>query len=267
MPAIEHDDHLIHYQTHGPEDAPPLLLIMGLALSAGAWDRLPARLQDRFRVIVYDNRGIGRSKRSRGWHRMRDFAGDAAAVLRAAGVDDTGAFVFGISMGGMIAQELALQHPKLVRSLILGATHAGWRHSHLPDLQVLLALFGANLLGPRAHSQVAPLLVSREFGLQQRHELQRWLRGAGIGPRLAVLRQMAAILGHSTLSRLDRIRCPTLVITGTHDRLVPAINSRVLRERIPDARLVELPGAGHVFPLEREDETVQLLEQHFLGTR
>ena len=267
MPTIEHDDHLIHYQTHGPEDAPPLLLIMGLALSSGAWDRLPARLQDRFRVIVYDNRGVGVSKRTRGWHRMRDFAGDAAAVMRAAGVDETGAFVFGISMGGMIAQELALRHPTLVRSLILGATHAGWRHSHLPDLQVLLALAGATLLGPRAHPRVAPLLVSREFGRERRAELHRWLRAAGVGSPLAVARQMAAILGHSTLSRLDRIRCPTLVVTGTDDRLVPAINSRVLHARIRDARLVELPGAGHVFPLEREDETVQLLEEHFLGAR
>ncbi|MGZ3406142.1 MAG: alpha/beta fold hydrolase [Polyangia bacterium] len=267
MPAIEHDDHLIHYQTHGPEDAPPLLLIMGLALSSGAWDSLPARLQDRFRVIVYDNRGVGGSKRSRGWHRMRDYAGDAAVVLRAAGVEETGAFVFGISMGGMIAQELALQHPKLVRSLILGATHAGWRHSHKPDLEVLLSLVGANLLGPSAHPRIAPLLVSREFGRERRHELQRWLRAAGVGPPLAVLRQMAAILGHSTMHRLDRIHCPTLVVTGTDDRLVPAINSRILHARIPDARLVELPGAGHVFPLEREDETVQLLVEHFLGAR
>jgi pimeloyl-ACP methyl ester carboxylesterase len=264
MPAIQHNNHLIHYQTHGQEDAPPLLLIMGLALASSAWDRLPARLQRRFRVIVFDNRGVGGSMRSRGWYRIRDFADDAAAVLRAAGVDDSGASVFGISMGGMIAQELALRHPQLVRSLVLGATHASWRDSHKPDPQVMLALLGANLLGRRAWARVAPLLVSREFGREQRHELHRWLRGAGVGRPSAVLRQMAAILGHSTVPRLHRIRCPTLVVTGTDDRLVPPANARILRDRIPGARLVELPGAGHVFPLEREDETVELLERHFL---
>ena len=265
MPTLVRNDHVIHYQTHGPEDAPPLLLIMGLALSSTAWDRLPGRLQQRFRVIVFDNRGVGGSQRARGLVRMRDFADDAAAVLRAAGVDGSGASVFGISMGGMIAQELALGHPHLVRSLVLGATHGSALRSHKPDLQVVLSLLGATLLGPRAYKQVAHLLVSREFGRDQRHELHRWLRGAGIGSPTAVLRQMAAILGHSTLPRLHGIRCPTLIITGTHDRLVPPINSRILHEHIPHARLVELPGAGHVFPLEREDETMQLLETHFLG--
>jgi pimeloyl-ACP methyl ester carboxylesterase len=265
MPAIERDEHLIHYETHGPGDAPPLLLIMGLGLSSGAWDRLPARLQDRFRVIVFDNRGVGRSRHGEGLWSMRDLAGDAAAVLHAAGVDEAGAFVFGISMGGMIAQELALQHPRLVRSLILGATGPSWRHGRRPDPQVVLALLAANLLGPRAHGRIAPLLVSREFARERPDELHRWLRGAGVGPPAAVLRQMMAILGHSTLPRLERIRCPTLVITGTDDRLVPPGNSRILHERIPGARLAELPGVGHVFPLEREQETVQLLEQHFLG--
>jgi len=265
MPTLVRNGHVIHYQTHGPEDAPPLLLIMGLALSSSAWDRLPGRLQQRFRVIVFDNRGVGGSQRGRGLVRMRDFADDAAAVLRAAGVDGSGASVFGISMGGMIAQELALEHPHLVRSLVLGATHGSALRSHKPELQVVLSLLGAALRGPRAYKRVAHVLVSREFGREQPHELHRWLRGAGIGSPSAVLRQMAAILGHSTLPRLHGIRCPTLIVTGTHDRLVPPINSRILHERIPNARLGELPGAGHVFPLEREDETTQLLENHFLG--
>src|SRR6266851_2267972 len=97
----------IHYQTMGDSGAPPLLLIMGLAVSSRAWDRLPELMAKHFRVIVFDNRGTGRSTR-RGWkYRMSQLADDAAAVLDAAGVPS--AHVFGISMGGMIAQELALR--------------------------------------------------------------------------------------------------------------------------------------------------------------
>jgi len=102
----------------GSKGAPPLLLIMGLALSARGWGRLARVLSRHFRVVVFDNRGTGRSGRARLGLRMRDLADDAAAVLDAAGIES--ADVFGISMGGMIAQELALRHPRRVRRLALG---------------------------------------------------------------------------------------------------------------------------------------------------
>ena len=275
MPILSRHGHTIHYEELGAPTAPPLLLIMGLGLSAKAWDRLPGRLAERFRVIVFDNRGIGRSGRpSEGYH-LREFADDAAAVLRAVLGPDTateafargpgGACVFGISMGGMIAQELVLRHPKLVRSLVLGATFASWRHSDKPALRVSLTLLAINLVGPRAAHRLASFLVSPEFAQQHPHEFPRWLRGAGFGERAYVLRQLRAIAGHATLQRLHAITAPTLVVTGTADLLVPPQNSRVLQAHIPGARLVELPGAGHLFPLEREDETVRLLGAHFLG--
>jgi pimeloyl-ACP methyl ester carboxylesterase len=216
-------------------------------------------------VIVFDNRGTGLSGKLKGLARISDFADDAAAVLSASGVRaGNPAFVFGVSMGGMIAQELVLRHPDLVRSLVLGATFASWASSDKPALHVGLRLFGIHLFGHRAKHLLAALLVSEEFEKERPADFQQWLQQAGVGKGGALMRQLGAIAGHSTLGRLHKITCPTLLVTGTRDRLVPSENSRVLEARIPGARLVELRGAGHVFPLEREDETVRLLESHFL---
>jgi 3-oxoadipate enol-lactonase len=280
MPTCERDGHLIHYEIAGPAEAPPLLLIMGLGLSSRAWDRLPARLAERFRVISFDNRGTGRSLhgdgRGRGLLHMRELADDAAAVLRAVGVrprtatggsegGDGGALVFGISMGGMIAQELVLRHPELVRSLVLGATFGSWWQSRRPARRVALDLLLASLFPRQAARRLPRVLVSAAFHAAQPRELGRWLAGAEHGGVRTMVAQMAAIVRHSTVERLGRVEVPTLVLTGEADALVPADNSRLLAELIPGARLVLLPGAGHLFPLECEDATVAAIEEHFLA--
>src|SRR5713226_733611 len=133
----------IHYQTMGDSGAPPLLLIMGLAVSSRAWDRLPELMARRFHVLVFDNRGTGRSVRRGFAYRMRELADDAAAVIEAAGLRS--AHVFGISMGGMIAQELALRRPERVRTLALGCTIASWRKGTAPSLGTKLDLLLLNL--------------------------------------------------------------------------------------------------------------------------
>lgn len=271
MPVAERDGHRIHYRTWGKASATPLLLIMGLGLSSAGWHRLPERLSRRYRVITFDNRGAGLSDRPRGLYRMHDLADDAAAVLRAVGVgarrkgkrSTGGAHVFGISMGGMIAQELTLRHPGLVRSLVLGATFASWWRSRKPPLAVALTLVGVNIVGPRALPHLAPLLISPEFDRKNPDEFRRWLTAVKESQPGAVFSQIGAILRHSTLPRLGEIATPTLVVTGSADRLVPPENSRVLHAAIPGAKFRELRGAGHVFPFEREDETVKLLQAFY----
>src|SRR3954470_23711813 len=113
MPLVERGGHRLHYETFGDPANPPVLLIMGLALSSRAWDRLPQLLARDFHVVAFDNRGTGRSGRIGFSYRMSDLADDAVLVMNAAGLSS--AHVFGISMGGMVAQEAAICHPERVR--------------------------------------------------------------------------------------------------------------------------------------------------------
>jgi 3-oxoadipate enol-lactonase len=263
MPVLHRASHFLHYDTAGDRKRPPLLLIMGLAVSSRAWGRLPELLSRDFYVLTFDNRGTGRSARTGFAYRMRDLADDAAAVIEAAGLPS--AHVFGISMGGMIAQELALRHPERVRSLALGATFASFRKGHRASLRQSLDLVALNL-GFTAAERVARLLVSAEWEARNPGGALEWIRGAEpAGFRLA-LAQLLAVARHHTLERLANIRAPTLVITGDADRLVPPHNSEVLAQLIPGARLLVLPGAGHCFPLEREEETMRALREHFLAS-
>jgi 3-oxoadipate enol-lactonase len=264
MPVAYREGHTIHYEEVGDRSAPPLLLIMGLGLSSRAWETLPSRLSARFRVLLFDNRGTGRSGR-RGWmYRMRDLADDAVTVLDAAQVPQ--ADVFGISMGGMIAQELAIRHPYRVRRLALGATFASWVRGEKPSLRTVLDLLILVLQRQRVPPErLGRLLLSREYHARNPTRALEWMIRSGHAEIRCAAAQVAAILGHAALHRLEQIRAPTLVITGDADRLVPPRNSEVLAAAIPDARLLLLRGAGHVFPLEREEETVRALTEHFLG--
>ena len=262
MPFLDCEGYRLHYRVRGAPASPPLLLIMGMAMPASAWITLPGRLTDRFKVIVLDNRGTGHSTAPRGRFGIRDMADDVVRVLDAAGVDR--AFVFGISMGGMIAQELALRHPRRVRGLVLAATFCGHRRSHKPRVAVAADLALA-VLSSRRMKPMARLLVSKRFFAESPNGFVTWFSRTRPAPLRIVTRQIAAVLRHEAESRLGSIRVPTLVLSGDRDRMVPVENSRRLAALIPGARMVELAGAGHAFPFEREDETVRLITEHFLG--
>ena len=259
MPLLERG---IHFETYGDRSNPPLLLIMGLAVSAKAWDRLPQLMAERFFVIAFDNRGTGKSLRRGFAYRMRQLADDAAHVLDAAGVQQ--AHVFGISMGGMIAQELALRHPSRVRSLALGATLASWRHGIAPTLRTKWDFFVLHL-GRDQEERLGRLLVSAEWNEKNPGAARKWLLSAERTALRFAVAQMLAVGRHNTLKRLSQIHAPTLVITGSADRIIPPANSEMIAAAIPGARLLVLPGAGHCFPLEQEEATVRALTDHFLA--
>lgn len=259
---VDRGTHRLRYDVLGDANAPPVLLVMGMAFASSAWDTLPGALAERFCVITYDNRGTGLSPRPSGFFRMSDLADDAAAVLDAVGVER--AHVFGISMGGMASMELALRHRHRVQSLVLGATFAGYRKSVKPSLRIMKAVFASALFAKNAAHHVAPVLVSKETYAEDPAHFASWLSKVGRASPRTVLRQMIAVSRHACEERLAQLDVRTMVITGTADALVPSRNSADLARIIPGAKLVELDGAGHCFPFERLEETKRAVTHFFL---
>lgn len=266
MPCADRTTHHLSFETLGRDDAPPLLLVMGMGFSARAWGSLPERLARDFRVVVFDNRGAGSSTAPPGPFGMDDLADDAAAVMDAAGVG--AACVFGISMGGMIALELVLRHPGRVRALALGATFAGWLGSRKASLGVLGDLVAGGVLSRLgSHRLVGRALVSPGALREDYERFAAWMGCVGRARPRVVARQAVAVARFDVSARLARIAAPTLVLTGDADRIVPVENSRRLAESIPGARLVVFPGVGHGFPFERFEETAREVTGFFREAR
>jgi pimeloyl-ACP methyl ester carboxylesterase len=236
------------------DHGPPVVLIQGLGLSSRFWFDIPGRVARHYRAVVLDNRGVGRSDKPFGPYSMGLMAGDVLAVMDAAGF--AAATIVGISLGGMIAQHVAVRHPERVTGLVLLATTPGLPHGTLPSLEVLAALVSLPFARPGTAAAFARLLLPQSLMPRARELLSRWpaaLRKDPVSPTVFVA-QLAAAAGHSMGWRLKEIRCPTVVVAGAEDVLIPPSNSRVLARRIPGAVLEIIPGVGHAVPLL--DETV-----------
>jgi pimeloyl-ACP methyl ester carboxylesterase len=260
----------ISYTIHGPtepgEDPQTLLMIMGLAGSGAMWFRLLPRISRHHRAIVFDNRGTGDSSSACVGLSMRTMADDAVAVLDAAEMPQ--AHVMGASMGGMIAQHLALDHRARVRSLILACTTAGGRRQP-PNLRLTAASLLRPWIGPeRTFALVAPALYSprtraESLGGGGRIQEDGRIRASDRVRPLTPLLQAAAIGRHDTRPRLHELAgLQTLVLHGLDDRLVPPSNGRQLADAIPGARLVEIPNAGHLLATDAEETVAGAVLSH-----
>lgn len=255
MPFIDLGELRLHYLTAGDPDAPPLLIISGLTDSTAkcAW-QMPELAKDFF-VITYDNRSAGLSDDPGSGYTMSDLADDAAGLL--AGLNIPAAHVFGFSMGGMIALNLALNHPERIRRLVLGCTSAGGRFTISPEPTVLDTLTNPTSCGDRYQDFLNGMWVSLSdpFCDEQPETVRRLAEQAASNPQTAegYAAQLQAILTHDVADRLDQITRPVLVLHGDADRLVPPENSRLLVEHLPYARLILYPGAGHMFFVEQAE--------------
>jgi 3-oxoadipate enol-lactonase len=254
----------LFYEAQGEGD--PLLLIMGLAADSTAWLFQIPEFARHYRTIVFDNRGVGRSSKPRGPYTIHEMADDAAALLDVLGL--ARAHVVGVSMGGMIAQELALRHPKRVRGLVLACTFPEPDVETERQRQFSLARFGGRVTATGETeidvSAVDPLMLfqhllprvfNQSFIDRELPKLLQIFGGAlQYGFSLeAILGQVEAIMGHRATDRLREITAPTLVITGDADLLVSPANSDVLARNIPGAKLVKVPGGSHGFNFETPD--------------
>jgi pimeloyl-ACP methyl ester carboxylesterase len=238
----------------------PLLLIQGLGYARWSWDPVVPGLAERYRVLFFDNRGIGESDKPEGPYTARAMADDALQVLDEAGVER--AHVLGASLGGMIAQELAAAAPERVDRLVLCCTTPGGEAT-VPMPEVTVRLFQeAGSLPPEISlrrfvenalaADAAPGLVDELY------------RRRLANPPDPVGWPAQAVAGMGFAGVDGAIAAPTLLVTGTDDNVVDPRNTDVLAERIPDARVERIPGTGHLFFWEQPDAFVRIVTE-FLG--
>jgi 3-oxoadipate enol-lactonase len=263
MPLARVGDIELDYERSG--SGPPLLAIMGMSGTSLHWgEPFLEPLREHFEVIVYDHRGVGSSTRlGQGRLTIAQLAEDAAGLLAALQVDT--AHVLGISMGGMVAQELALAHPERIDTLTLGCTYCGGEGSALSSEEVMRRLTEGMSSGVRERAIRAAweANVSPAFAAND----EAYARFLGIGLRRAVpvvtiMAQMRAIAAHDTSTRLPQLRLPTLVIHGTLDEMLPVQNGHMIAGLIPGSRLEILDGVGHLFFWEQPAHSAELIRAH-----
>ena len=243
----------IYYQVHG--EGEPLVLIQGFGGGHRGWFFQTRAFKRHFRLIIYDNRGIGRSDKAQGLYTLRDLADETIGLMDYLHIDK--AHVLGMSLGGMVAQELAISYPERLKKLVLVCTTAGGGDVSEASPKLLEAL------GVK-EGAAQPALDSVDFdksvvaitALSFNKRLYRmifvpltryYVRRVGVEGHL---RQMEAVTGHSTRDRLHLIKAPTLVMTGTEDRIISPGSSEMIASLIPNARLVKIEGAAHAFAIE-----------------
>jgi pimeloyl-ACP methyl ester carboxylesterase len=230
----------------------PLLLISGVNGGTWTWEEFIEAWSPHFRVIVFDNMGAGRSSKPNRPYSIKEMADHAAAVLNAA--KEKQANVVGLSMGGMIAQELALRHPSRIHRLVLGCTHCGGSVRIPPSREVIQKFAdNAGLSPEEIIDKNLALLVTPQFQRSGADALKRYrnrqLR-APFQPDYILMRQLKAIAGFYTCKRIGNIQVPTLILTAERDMLVPPENGRILANLIPKATEKSFVNAGHLIYLE-----------------
>jgi 3-oxoadipate enol-lactonase len=258
----------LFYERFGSQGGRAVLLVMGLGANGRIWRPVVDRLVERdYDVLTFDNRGCGRSGVPvRPWT-TRTMAADAIAVADAAGVATID--LIGASLGGMVAQEVALAHPGRIRTLILGCTTGGLPRVDLLPLPGLPRMLGAALrAGRRPPStrdgvgEFLRLVVSPEFAASCEEGSEAWVAVASAledpMTQRGFAQQLLAAGRHATWTRLDRLTMPVQVQHGSADRLMPLAAGRELARRIPGAQLKIVEGAGHALGLEQPDAIVDL---------
>jgi pimeloyl-ACP methyl ester carboxylesterase len=270
MPTVKANDINIYYEIHG--DGEPLLMIQGYSFYSGHWMTLVPELSKKYRAIIFDNRGTGRSDKPEAPYTIKMMAADARGLLDAIGIDK--ANVFGVSMGGMIAQEFVLNYPDKVINLILGYTTCGGKQSVIPTGEALAFLYNPELMKlpveERAR-QTAPWLWTKEFIDKNPEAVDTLVSFTAKYPTPphGFTNQGQAMASHDACDRLPQIKAPTLVIAGDADRIIPPENSKIIASRIPGAELVMVKNAGHGFTQlpEAEKAILDFLKRHPKGKK
>ncbi len=265
MPSADIGKTQLHYERAGSGE--PLLLIQGMSGTHVSWgEAFRGALEQSFDVVAFDNRGIGLSAPIDGPFTIAEMAQDTAELLAALELEH--AHVVGISMGGMIAQELALAHPERLRSLTLGCTYCGGPGSQLIPEENGRKLMEGMASGDRDKAIRAGYEVNLSPGFRADedhyaafHEMATRVPAA----KQTIELQVQAIFGHDTSARLGEISTPTQIIHGTADGVLPFPNGELIASLMPGARFEALEDVGHMFWWEQPERSAGLISEHALA--
>jgi pimeloyl-ACP methyl ester carboxylesterase len=252
MPRQRVGDIEIYYEVHGAGPR-TLVLIRGLGSNLLSWYEQIDEFSRHYKCVVFDNRGAGRTDKPDAPYSIKQMADDTAGLMDALGI--TRAALLGISMGGMIAQEFALHHQEKLSCLILGCTHFGGPGVAQSPPEIVAAVMAGTSATPEQQKRQLQAVFCDDT-IERRPEVvekNNRIRAQYPIPPFAFARQIQGIAAFDASARLGQIRIPTMVIAGREDRLVAPANSRFIADRIPGAKLVELPG-GHLFMAEYPEQ-------------
>jgi len=244
----------LYYEVCGPEGADPLLMIQGLGYDARFWFRQVPELSRHFRLILFDNRGVGRSDKPDEPYSIAGDAADAVGLLDFLGIDR--AHVLGVSRGGYIAQEIAISYPERVRKLVLLGTHYGGPEYMELTRDLWKEILDVKGLAPdEIYRRGIRYAVTEEFFERERELVEEMVRMRLklSQPAYAFKRQFDAAAAFDVKDRVHLIKAPTLLLAGKEDRVVPLVLMERLAERIPNARLVVVEEASHLLFIERPE--------------
>ena len=249
----------LYYEVHGSGE--PLLLIQGLGYSCEMWFAQVPVFSKEFTTIIFDNRGSGRSGKPDEEYTIRQMAGDAIALLNNLGASS--AHILGVSLGGLIAQEMAIEFPERVKKLVLISTHYGtgyWEATKAVWDEILSMTSGTleEILREKLKFALTP-----EFYRMQWKTIAEIIRIRSLSPQPphAFIRQFEAAKKFDAQERVKLITAPTLVLSGTEDRVVPLALSQQLALQIPNSRFCAIDRAAHLAFIEKADEINQLVLQ------
>ena len=246
----------IYYEIHGPPDAPPIVLIGGWASYLWIWFRQIPAFKERYRCVVFDNRGAGRSSKPDYPYTIEMFANDTVGLMEALDIEN--AHILGVSMGGLIAQQIAISYPEKVRSLVLVSTHFGGPN-HIPIDNKTRALLVALPTETISLEQAMDMRIKATFSPQFIHENRQLIQQIYEwslkypSPLYAQTHQTSATDAFNAESEVKQISAPTLILHGDSDFTIPPKNAELLRDSISTSKLILIEGGSHFSIIEKYD--------------
>jgi len=262
MPKVKVNDIQVYYEVKGK--GYPLVMITGLGGNIDLWDpRLVEGLSKNFKLVMFDNRGTGRTDISSKEYTTKLFADDTAGLMNALGISK--AHVLGLSMGGMIAQELAINYPEKVSKMILCSTHCGSSKLVQSSQKVPETPVDPSKMSQEEYRKALTNVCTDEFINENPDFVSLMARKRLMHPtsKEAYVRQLNACRKFDTFERLHQIKTPTLVLHGRNDVLIHPENAKVLAEAIPNAKLVYLEKSAHGL-VEEIEEVIKVITEFLL---